>query len=91
MIELQDVKDYLGIDVADVMVTRNIERCIKVGQAYLKGAIGEIDIDEPRTRELALIVIGDLYDNRGLSNKVSGSTRKLVDDFITQLQMENRK
>lgn len=91
MIGLQDAKDYLGIDVADVMVTRNIERAIKTAESYLKGAIGEIDTEDPRAKELALIVVSDLYDNRGLSNKVSGSVRKLVSDFELQLRLENRK
>lgn len=91
MISLQDAKDYLGIDVADVMVTRNIERAIKTAESYLKGAIGEIDTEDPRAKELALIVVSDLYDNRGLSNKVSGSVRKLVSDFELQLRLENRK
>ena len=36
----QEVMDYLGIDYADEMVTRNIERTITVADAYLKGAVG---------------------------------------------------
>lgn len=91
MIELQEVKDYLGIDVADVMVIRNIERAMKTADAYLKSAIGEYDDTDPKAKELALIVISDLYDNRGLNNKVSGSIRKLVSDFELQLRLESRK
>ena len=33
-----EVLDYLGIDYADDMVNRNIDRCIRVATAYLKGS-----------------------------------------------------
>ena len=92
MVTEQDVLDYLGIDYADDVIRRNIARCIKTSDAYLKGAIGEnYPLTDPRVKELALILIGDLYDNRGMSEKVSGTVRKLVTDFTLQLQMEMRE
>ena len=87
----QEVMDYLGIDYVDEMVTRNIERSIIVADAYLKGAVGKnYPIDDPRAKELALIFISDLYDNRGMIEKVNGNIRRLVDDFMLQLRIELR-
>lgn len=89
MLTTEEVLDYLGIDYADDMITRNIERSIFVADAYLKGAIGaEYPTDDPRAKELALIFISDLYDNRGIIEKVSGNVRRLVDDFTLQLKLE---
>lgn len=88
---VQDVLDYLGYDYADDMIKRNIERSIKVADSYLKGSIGKnYPLDDPRAKELALIVISDLYDNRGIIEKVSGNVRRLVDDFSLQLRLESR-
>lgn len=83
---------YLGIDYADDMVRTNIERTIKTADAYLKGAVGDdYPVDDPRSKELALIIISDLYDKRGLVSTVSGNTRKLVDDLALQLRLELRR
>lgn len=88
----EEVLSYLGIDYADEMVTRNVERSIKTADAYLKGAVGEnYPTEDPRAKELALIFISDLYDNRGLIEKVSGNVRRLVDDFLLQLRLELRR
>ena len=88
----EEVLSYLGIDYADEMVTRNVERAIKTADAYLKGAVGEnYPTEDPRAKELALIFIADLYDNRGMIEKVSGNVRRLVDDFMLQLRLELRR
>lgn len=88
---IDEVLKYLGIDYADEMVTANIERSIKTADAYLKGSIGkDYQIDDPRAKELALIFIADLYDNRGMIEKVSGNVRRLVNDFSLQLRLELR-
>ena len=87
-----EVLDYLGYDVADDVVLRNVTRCIKVADAYLRGAVGEnYPIDDPRAKELALMVVSDLYDNRGMSEKVSANMRRLVNDFSLQLRLEMRR
>lgn len=84
-----EVLNYLGIDYADNMVESNIDRAILTADAYLKGAVGEnYPTDDPRAKELALIFIADLYDNRGMIEKVSGNIRRLVDDFMLQLRLE---
>lgn len=92
VVSVDEVKDNLGIDYADEMVERNITRAIKTADAYLKGSIGEnYPTDDPRAKELALIIISDLYDNRGINSTVSGNTRRLVDDLSLQLRLELRR
>lgn len=91
LVSVEEVLAYLGIDYSDEMVEKNIERAIKTADAYLKGSIGtNYPVDDPRSKELALIIISDLYDNRGLQSTISGNTRKLVDDLSLQLRLELR-
>ena len=92
VVSVDEVLAYLGIDYADDMVKTNIFRAIKTADAYLKGSIGsDYPIEDPRSKELALLVVSDLYDNRGLSSTVSGNTRRLVDDLSLQLRLELRR
>lgn len=91
VVSIDEARSYLGIDYADDMVTSNINRLIKTADAYLKGSIGaNYPAEDPRCKELALIIISDLYDNRGINSTVSGNTRRLVDDFSMQLRLELR-
>lgn len=90
----QEVLDYLGIDYIDDMIKRNVDRTILTADSYLKGSIGkDYPVEDPRVKELALIIAGDLYDNRGLTvaANVSANTRKLVDDMSLQLRLELRR
>lgn len=91
VVSVDEVLAYLGIDYADDMVTSNITRAISTADAFLKSSIGKnYPVDDPRSKELALIIISDLYDNRGLTSTVSGNTRRLVEDFSLQLRLELR-
>ena len=88
---IEEVLAYLGIDYADDMVNKNVDRCILTADAYLKGSIGKnYPAEDPRVKELALILISDLYDNRGMIEKVAGNVRRLVDDMSLQLRLELR-
>lgn len=92
VVSVEEALSYLGIDYADDMVTANIARTIKTADAYLKGSIGaNYPTDDSRAKELALIIISDLYDNRGIHSTVSGNVRKLVDDLSLQLRVELRR
>lgn len=92
VVGVDDVLAYLGIDYSDEMIINNINRTIKTADAYLKGSIGaNYPIEDPRAKDLALIIIADLYDNRGLQSTISGNTRKLIDDFSLQLRLELRR
>lgn len=91
-VSVSEVLTYLGIDYSDEMIETNLKRLIKTADYYLKGSIGvDYPTSDPRTKELALIIISDLYDNRGLSCAVSNTTRKIVDDLSMQLKMELRR
>lgn len=92
VVQVQDVLDYLGIDYTDSMVTNNVNRAISTADAYLKGAVGaNYPTEDPRAKELALIFIADLYDNRGMLEAVNKNVRRLVDDFLLQLRLELRR
>jgi len=92
VLTIDEALAYLGIDYADDMVRNNIARTIKTADAYLKGSVGEdYPVDDPRSKELALIIVSDLYDKRGLVSTVTGNTRKLVDDLSLQLRLELRR
>lgn len=91
MIKIDDLKNYLGIDYVDDMITANLERSLKTADAFLVGSIGlDYPKDDARAEELTLAVAGELYENRGmmLSGSVSNTTRKMVDDFSLQLRLE---
>lgn len=88
MLTLQDVKSYLKIDFDDD--DELLKSLMKTADEYLKSAISSTyNSDTERAKLLSLIVIQDLYDNRGLTEKVSGNVRKLVSDFTLQLKLES--
>lgn len=92
VVQVQDVLNYIGIDYVDDMVTANVTRSISTADAYLKGAVGaNYPAEDPRAKELALIFIADLYDNRGMLEAVNKNVRRLVDDFLLQLRLELRR
>ena len=94
VVNVEEVLAYLGIDYDDDTVLRNIDRLIKTTDAYLKGAIGDnYPVDDPKAKELALIVISDLYDNRGVhpSTGANNNMRRLVEDLALQLKLELRR
>ena len=68
-----------------------LQGLISVADEYLSGAVNpNYDAMSERAKMLSLIVISDLYDNRGISDKASGNVRKLVEDFSLQLKLESR-
>jgi len=88
VLTLQNVKSYLKIDFDDD--DELLKSLIKTADEYLKSAISiKYNSDTERAKLLSLIVIQDLYDNRGLTEKVSGNVRKLVSDFTLQLKLES--
>ena len=89
MLRMEEIKDYLSIDFDDPATDRMLERMALTADAYLQGSLGsDYPSSDDRAKQIALIVIGDLYDNRGGSDKVSGATKKLVSDFSVQLRCE---
>lgn len=98
-VTLEDVCDYMGYLVEEVeaeesgTIKRNILRLIKFSDVYLKGAIGEkYPKEDERAKQIALLVISDLYDYRDLDSKnITNTTRKLLNDLEWQLKTEMRK
>ena len=92
---IDEALTYLGIDYTDdEMINRNVTRALATAEKTLHGAVGE-DLEtylpaDPRTTELVLIYMEDLYSQRGLAAKVSNATRRLVFDMEQQLRMELR-
>jgi len=86
---LDEVKNFLHVDFTedDNLITG----LMSAADSYLKGSIGQTypNTDE-RAKTLSLLIISDLYDNRGMNDKVGGTVRKLVDDFAMQLRLELR-
>lgn len=96
---IDDLQAYCGIDYTDDMVMRNLSRALATAIQTVKGAIGN-DVDtvlpnDSRVTDLVLIYGDDLYSNRGIFNtdnaKVSGATRRLVNDLETQVRMAYRE
>lgn len=85
---------YLGIDYADENVLVNVSRSLKAAYGMLRGSVGDdVSIylpEDPRVEELIMIYLDDLYSERGVSSKVSGATRRLVESMETQLRLELR-
>lgn len=91
MIKIDDLKNYLGIDYVDDMITANLERSLKTADAFLVGSIGmDYPKEDARAEELILVVASELYENRGmmLSGSVSNTTRRMIDDLSLQLRLE---
>ena len=96
---IDDLKAYSGIDYADEMVEKNLQRALATANTTLAGAIGsdakDTLADDVRAHTLVLIYGDDLYSNRGVFNtdnaKVSGATRRMTHDLEEQVRMEYRK
>lgn len=91
MLELVDVKKELGIDFSDKNTDDRIERYIQLANAWLKGAIGEYDKEDERAKQLALLIIEDLFDRNSNTVKENATINKLKNDFVMQLKWENKK
>lgn len=88
-ISLQDVKDYLCIDFTDEATDRTLTRLMGVADSYLKGSVGNnYPAEDERAKQIALLLISDLYDNRGMNEQVSLNMRKIINDFSLQLRLE---
>lgn len=91
---IEEALEHLGIDYPDPVVSNNVARALASAKQTLYGAVGA-DVEEylpgdARTTELVLTYLDDLYDERGVSAKVSGATRRLVQVMELQLRLELR-
>lgn len=91
MLNLREALDYLGIDAEDDMIINNIRRQIEVADCHLKAAVGDdYPADDPRMKEVALMIIGELYDNRTLSSKEESRINSLARQYMRQIRLEMR-
>lgn len=89
MLNLREALDYLGIDAEDDMIINTIRRQIEVADCHLKAAVGEdYPADDPRMKEVALMIIGELYDNRTLSAKEESRIKSLARQYMRQIRLE---
>lgn len=92
MLTIDDVMDYLGIDYADEVVTKNVQNAWNTAEQVMLGAVGadvrEYLPDDPRVDELVKIYTDDLYSEHGVSAKVSNATRMMVSTMELQLRLE---
>lgn len=93
-VSFQEACDDLGLEVDEVkddaILKRKIDRLIKFSDKYLQGAVGKnYPKDDERAKEIALLVINDLYESRHVEAKnISNTTRKLLNDLEWQLKLE---
>lgn len=84
-----DAKSYMHVDHDDDDIF--IYNCIQAAEEYLLGAIGSnYNRNSERARMLALMVVSDLYDNRGITERVSTKIRTIVENFAQQIRLETR-
>lgn len=92
MLDLATIKEYLAIDYEDRATDNNLMRLSKVAEKYLVGSLGKkYPTEDARIQEIALLIIGDLFDNHSLNDRVTGNTRKLIDDMLLQVRLEMRR
>ena len=91
-ITVQEVAEYLGIDLDEVdqVVNNNLSRQISAAESYLSGAIGnDYDGEDPRVKELWIMIAAELYSSRGaMSTKQDAAFRRIASDFFMQLRLE---
>ena len=91
MLNLREALDYLGIDAEDDMIINNINRQIEVADRHLKAAVGDdYPADDPRMKEVALMIVGELYDKRTLSAKEESRINSLARQYMRQIRLEMR-
>lgn len=91
MLSVDDVKKELGIDFSDKNTDARLERYIQVADAWLRGAVGDYNANDERAKQLALLIIEDLFDRNSNSVKENATISKLKNDFIMQLNWEVKK
>lgn len=91
MLSVDDVKKELGIDFSDKNTDARLERYIKVAEAWLKGAVGTYNNSDERAKQLALLIIEDLFDRNSNTVKENATINKLKKDFIMQLTWETKE
>lgn len=89
---MESLRDHLGIDYEDPGTARILSRLIKFADKYMIGALGEgYPAEDERVIQAQLMICDDLFSTRGMSDKVSGATRKLLDNILLQVRLDMRE
>ena len=89
---METLRDHLGIDYEDPSTTRILSRLLNVADKYMIGALGEkYPAEDERVIQAQLMICDDLFSSRGVSDKVSGATRRLLDNLLLQVRLEMRE
>jgi hypothetical protein len=88
---METLRDHLGIDYEDPSTSRILSRLLSLADRYMIGALGEgYPAEDERVIQAQLMICDDLYSSRGMSDKVSGATRRLLDNLLLQVRLEMR-
>lgn len=91
MITLDEAKAYLRIDLPDEKDLAMLQLAIDASDRWMISAVGSCyDEDDPKAKELQLMVIADLYDNRTTTELNQYNVRRLFYDLALQLRLELR-
>lgn len=84
---------YLGYDEPyDAVVSTNAERSLLTALSFAQDTVGRgyTMNDDHQFDELVFIYAEDLFNKRGVSGKVSGATRRMVQGMETHLALKHR-
>ena len=91
MITLDEAKAYLRIDLPDEKDLAMLQLAIDASERWMISAVGACyDDTDPKAKELQLMVIADLYDNRTTTELNQYNVRRLFYDLALQLRLELR-
>lgn len=89
---MESLRDHLGIDYEDPGTARILSRLLSVADKYMVGALGTgYPAEDERVIQAQLMICDDLFSTRGTSDKVTGATRKLLDNLLLQVRLEMRE
>lgn len=96
-VSLIEACDELGFDIVEVnndttgAIKRRITGLINFADKYLQGAIGQnYPVEDERAKQMALLIISDLYYRELDNKKITGITQKMLNDLELQLKAELR-
>lgn len=93
---LEEALAYLGIDYADDVVSRNVQRALNAAISIVKGIVGDDAfvylLDNDKLKEFVLLHTADLYDERNTTTlKGNATNRRIVDSMEWQLKLELKR
>ena len=89
---METLRDHLGIDYEDPGTSRILSRLLSVADKYMVGALGTgYPAEDERVIQAQLMICDDLFSTRGTSDKVTGATRKVLDNLLLQVRLEMRE